>query len=97
MQKVVLVLASLATLALTACGPVQSPECAQYLECQRAIDSEQGTSSAEGVEASYGEAGTCWTDSAEHAQNCTEACVAALDARASSYPDIDSCQPESEG
>lgn len=93
MQKLLLAFASLSTLALAACGPVQSPECAAYIACQRAIDQDQGTSSADSLEAAYGETGTCWSSTAEYAQNCTNACVDALDSRAASYPEIDECQP----
>lgn len=95
MQKLLLSLASLsAALVFAACGPVQSPECAQYIECQAAIDEDQGTSSADGLETSYGETGTCWSGSAQDAVNCTNSCVVAVEALGESYPDIAACQPD---
>lgn len=93
MQKLVIVFASLATLALTACGPTQSPECAQWLECQAAIDEELGTDQAADLEADYGPTGTCWSTTAEAAQGCTTACIGALDGLADSFPEIEACQP----
>lgn len=93
MQKVVLALASLFSFALMACGPVQSPECAEFLVCQRAIDESEGTTAAEQYEKDYGEAGSCWAEDAAHAVRCTDACIAALDSRATAYPDVDACQP----
>lgn len=88
-----LTLASLALALVSGCGPVQSPECKQYLECQAAIDAEAGTSTADGLTVSYGENGTCWSSTAESAESCTNACTDALDAIFASYPDVDACAP----
>lgn len=92
MKHALVVTALLCTLGLVGCGPVQSPECAQYIQCQTDIDAEQGTSTAEQQEEAYGETGTCWSTNAEAAQACTAACVDALEGLGTSYPEIDSCQ-----
>lgn len=97
MKKLLISFASLSVLALVACGPVQSPECAQYIECQEAIDTDQGTSTAEDLHEAFGENGTCWSTNAEAAQSCTNACTTALDSLSNSYPEIESCQPAAEG
>ncbi|MFZ9885885.1 MAG: hypothetical protein ACO3JL_00170 [Myxococcota bacterium] len=86
-------LLGLATAALSGCGPVQSTECKQYLECQAAIDTEAGTSTADGLTVSYGESGTCWSSTAEAAESCTNACIDALDAIYASYPEVQACAP----
>lgn len=93
MQKLLLAFASLSALALAACGPVQSPECAQYIECQAAIDADQGTSAADGLEEAYGETGTCWSTTAQQALDCTNSCIAAIESLGESYPEIEACQP----
>jgi hypothetical protein len=91
MRKQLLALAFLSSLPL-ACGPVQSPECAQLLECLHAVDENQGTTTAERFEENYGENGTCWSDTEDYAQKCTNACVDALEAHAAAFPDIPACQ-----
>lgn len=90
MKKLLVALASLGLVA--ACGPVQSPECAQYIECQSAVDAEAGTSTADGLDETYGPSGTCWTSTAEVAQGCTDACENAVSAQATAYPDIAACE-----
>lgn len=92
MKKLAVVFASLGVMGLAACGPVQSPECAQYIECQTAVDEEAGTDTAN-LDETYGETGSCWTTTAEAAQACTDACVNAVEAQATAYPDIAECQP----
>lgn len=97
MKKPALILASLAALsALVACGPVQAPECAQWIECQQAIDAESGTSVAADLEVAYGDTGTCWSTTAEAAQGCSNSCENALESLSTNYPNIDSCQPATE-
>ncbi len=92
MKHALIVSALLSTVGLMGCGPVQSPECAQYIECQTAIDADQGTSTADTLEDGFGETGTCWSTNAEAAQGCTASCVDALEALGTSYPEIESCQ-----
>lgn len=94
MKKIALALGALSITALTACGPVQSPECAKYIECQTAVDAEAGTTTADTLDDAYGAGGTCWTTTAEAAQACTDACVSATEALATGYPDIAECAAE---
>lgn len=96
MRKRLLILASFFSLGLVACGPVQSPECARFLECQRAIDEEQGTSTVDQYEEDYGENGACWNENVQFAQNCTKACIDALEAAETNFANVAACQPESE-
>lgn len=91
MKKLAIIFASLGVMGLMACGPVQSAECAAYLACQEAVDTEAGTDTAGSLDSSYGEGGTCWSTSAEAATACTDACVTAQDANATAYPDIGDC------
>lgn len=97
MKKLLIVFSSLSVLGLAACGPVQSPECAQYISCQTAIDTDRGTTLAADLEGAYGETGTCWSTTPEAAQICTDACSNALDTLSTSYPEIQECQPAAEG
>lgn len=97
MKKPALVFASLTALvAFVACGPVQAPECAQWIECQEAIDAESGTSVAADLEVAYGETGTCWSTTAQSAQSCSNSCQNALESLSTGYPEIDACQPAAE-
>jgi hypothetical protein len=67
-------------LALAACGsPEQSPECAQYMACQEAVDAQQGSSGAAAIEPLYGPDGTCWTPGGQAAV-CTQGCNDGLQA-----------------
>jgi hypothetical protein len=73
-------------------GPSQSTECERYIACQSAVDEESGTNVVDGLADTYGQGGTCWTTSAEAAAACTDACVNALDANGTAYPDVSECQ-----
>lgn len=78
------VLVALAALGLAGCpsGPVpQAPVCAQYLECQRAIDEQQGSNAAASVEDLYGPDGACWASSADAAR-CESSCQQTLEVAA---------------
>ena len=91
MKKLAIIFASLGLMGLAACGPVQSQECADYLACQEAVDTEAGTDVATSLADSYGDGGTCWSTNAEAATACTDACVTAMEANATAYPDIGEC------
>lgn len=65
-----------AALALSACGPTQSEECAKYVECAAHYDAEMDTSTDTSA---YDTDGTCWQSTAEAADACSEACKNAVD------------------
>jgi hypothetical protein len=68
-------------LLLTACACVpQSPECAQYVECQAAFDEAMSIAVDQGgVDTSrWQPGGVCW-GSFPAAENCTADCIEAID------------------
>jgi hypothetical protein len=98
MKKLSLLAAALSALTLAACGTVQPPECAQWIECQAAVDALAGTNTADSYEASYGADGTCWDGNEATATSCADACVRGRVSLRQSYPDVAACDPDrSEG
>jgi len=76
MKKVALSLVGLTALIAAACGPVQSEECAKYVECQASYD-EQFELTETDLSGSYGPEGSCWSSTQEAADACTAACESA--------------------
>ena len=77
MKKVALSLVGLTALIAAACGPVQSEECAKYVDCQAHYDATFELSETD-LSGSYGPEGSCWSSNQEAADACTTACENAV-------------------
>jgi hypothetical protein len=72
-------------------GITQSAICASYLACAYAT----GAATSGSLDSSYGPSGTCWATQVA-AQACTNACLTALDALQTAYPDAGAVCGQSE-
>lgn len=63
--------------------------CDAYLACAAETIPDQ----VDLLQQTYGDGGACWTQGAEAAQACEEACESALLASSFAYPEVDACEP----